>query len=124
ARSYPGDAEATEAARVGARRPPSAGENAGAGWTEHASEASLKWLQRDVSLQPERGACPFGWSIACAGRKPAQVREEVRSLVDWAIATWATYFTSEHGYVLAGSSPSGPSISETLTTRCVTYLSI
>ncbi len=77
----------------------------------------MKWLQRDVSLQPERGACPFGWSIACAGRKPAQVREEVRSLVDWAIATWTTYFPREHGYVLEVSSPAGPSNGVQLTVR-------
>lgn len=52
---------------------------------------------------------PFGWSVGCVGRKAAQVREEVRGIVEQAIAQWQTYFPRERGYRVAAESPAGPS---------------
>lgn len=63
----------------------------------------------DVALRDHGAFDPFGWSVACAGRKPPQVREEVRRVVEWAAQTWAMYFPAERGYVVSVDSPAGPS---------------
>ena len=63
----------------------------------------------DVALRDDGAFDPFGWSVACVGRKPAQVREEVRRVVEWAAHTWAMYFPTERGYVVTVESPAGPS---------------
>jgi hypothetical protein len=63
----------------------------------------------DVPLRDHGAFDPFGWSVGCAGLKPAQVREEMRRMVEWAAETWALYFPSERGYEVAVESPAGPS---------------
>jgi hypothetical protein len=70
-----------------------------------------------VALRDHGAFDPFGWSVACAGRKPPQVREEVRRVVEWAAQTWAMYFPAERGYVVSVESPAGPSHGVQLTVR-------
>jgi hypothetical protein len=47
----------------------------------------------------ERGSIlPFGWAIACAGRRPGQAEDEVQALVAWSAGAWKRHFPSERGY--------------------------
>jgi hypothetical protein len=62
-----------------------------------------------MALRDHNGFDPFGWSVACSGLKPGQVREEVRRLVDWAAERWTSYFPHNQGYALVIESPAGPS---------------
>ena len=71
----------------------------------------------DVDLREASGFDPFGWSVPCTGLKPAQVRDEVRGLVEWAAQTWAMYFPRERGYTVEIDSPAGPSNGARLTVR-------
>jgi hypothetical protein len=52
---------------------------------------------------------PFGWSVACRGRQPAAVREEVRRVVEWGSQIWSLYFPADRGYDVTVESPAGPS---------------
>ncbi len=56
----------------------------------------------------ERGEiAPFGWALACTGRKPNQVGEDVRALVQWSANTCRRYFPPEQGYQVDVESPAG-----------------
>jgi hypothetical protein len=70
-----------------------------------------------MALRDHGGFDPFGWSVACAGYRPGQVRDEVRRLVDWATERWTSYFPREQGYELVIESPAGPSNGAVLTVR-------
>jgi hypothetical protein len=61
-----------------------------------------------MELRPHSDSASFGWSVGCAGRKPAQLRDDMRAVVDWAVRTWSTYFPAESGYQTAVASPAGP----------------
>jgi hypothetical protein len=52
---------------------------------------------------------PFGWAVSCAGRKPAQVRTEVRSAVEQATQRFESYFPAAGGYEVTAHSPAGAS---------------
>jgi len=57
----------------------------------------------------ERGGFPtFGWAIACVGRPPQQVGEDVRALVAWSASTWTRSFPAERGYRVTVESPAEP----------------
>lgn len=60
-------------------------------------------------LKDRQGFAPFGWSVGCGGQKPAAVRDEVRSTVDWATRRFTSYFPSENGYEVRAHSPAGAS---------------
>ena len=60
-------------------------------------------------LDDRHGFAPFGWSVGCGGQKPAAVRDEVRSTVDWATRRFMSYFPSDGGYEVRASSPAGAS---------------
>lgn len=62
-----------------------------------------------VALRDHAAFDPFGWSVACEGRKAPQVREDVRRMVEWASQTWAMYFPADRGYEVVVESPAGPS---------------
>jgi hypothetical protein len=62
-----------------------------------------------VAFRDHGGFDPFGWSVGCAGLKPAQVRDEMRRMVEWAAENWALYFPSASGYEVEIESPAGPS---------------
>lgn len=62
-----------------------------------------------MPLRGSSDATPFGWSVACAGLKPNQVRDEVRGLVERATEIFASYFPAESGYQVEAVSPAGPS---------------
>jgi hypothetical protein len=49
-------------------------------------------------LDERGGILPFGWAVACAGRKPSQVEDEVQALVAWSAGTWKRHFPVERGY--------------------------
>lgn len=56
----------------------------------------------------ERGSIsPFGWVVACAGRRPAQVADEVQALVQWSAGAWKRHFPPERGYRVTVESPAG-----------------
>lgn len=56
----------------------------------------------------ERGSIlPFGWAVACAGRRAAQVEDEVQALVAWSAGTWKRHFPPERGYQVTVESPAG-----------------
>ena len=52
---------------------------------------------------------PFGWSVGRSGQTRAQVREEVRSVVERVTCRWASVFPEHEGYRVCASSPAGPS---------------
>ena len=52
---------------------------------------------------------PFGWSVGRSGQTRAQVRDEVRSVVERVTDRWATVFPEREGYRVCASSPAGPS---------------
>ncbi|MBL4683437.1 MAG: hypothetical protein JKY37_02515, partial [Nannocystaceae bacterium] len=54
-----------------------------------------------------KASSPFGWSVPRVGCKPAQVRDEVRTMVDWARETWETHFPERDGYRVEVDSPAG-----------------
>lgn len=60
---------------------------------------------------------PFGWSVVCSGRKPPQVREEVRRVVEWGSQMWSLYFPDDRGYRVTVESPAGPSHGVQLSVR-------
>jgi hypothetical protein len=60
-------------------------------------------------LEDRQGFAPFGWSVGCGGQRPAAVREEVRSTVDWATRRFTSYFPSDAGYEVCAHSPAGAS---------------
>jgi hypothetical protein len=62
-----------------------------------------------VAVNPKPDFAGFGWFVGCAGRKPVQVREDVKAMVEWATDTCATYFPRERGYRVVAQSPAGPS---------------
>lgn len=70
-----------------------------------------------VALRDHGAFDPFGWSVACEGRKAPQVREDVRRMVEWASQTWAMYFPADRGYEVSVDSPAGPSNGVQLTVR-------
>lgn len=41
--------------------------------------------------------------------RPAQIRDEMRRMVEWAAENWAQYFPAERGYQIEIDSPAGPS---------------
>ncbi|MCX4243774.1 hypothetical protein [Paraliomyxa miuraensis] len=49
-------------------------------------------------LDERGGIPPFGWAIACAGRKPAEVEHDVRALVRSSTSAWTRHFPAERGY--------------------------
>lgn len=56
----------------------------------------------------ERGSiAPFGWAIACAGRRAGQVEDEVQALVVWSAGAWKRHFPAERGYRVTVESPTG-----------------
>jgi hypothetical protein len=56
----------------------------------------------------ERGSIsPFGWAIACAGRRPGQVEDEVQALVAWSAGAWKRHFPPERGYQVIVEAPTG-----------------
>lgn len=56
----------------------------------------------------ERGSIlPFGWAVACAGRRPAQLEDEVQALVAWSAGAWKRHFPPERGYQVTVESPAG-----------------
>lgn len=62
-----------------------------------------------MAFRDHGGFEPFGWSVACAGLKPPQIRDEMRRMVEWAAENWAQYFPVERGYQVEIESPAGPS---------------
>ncbi len=86
---------------------------------------AMEWTRPGVHVSledrmPLRGfsdATPFGWSVACAGLKRNQVRDEVRNLVERATETFSSYFPSGSGYQVEAVSPAGPSNGVQLTVR-------
>jgi hypothetical protein len=68
-----------------------------------------------MALRDHHGFDPFGWSVACSGFKPGQVRDEVRRMVDWATERWTSYFPRDQGYACVIESPAGPSNGVVLT---------
>lgn len=60
-------------------------------------------------LEDRHDFAPFGWSVGCGGQRPAAVRDEVRSTVDWATRRFTSYFPSERGYEVHAQSPAGAS---------------
>ena len=49
----------------------------------------------------ERGeAGPFGWVVHPRGRKPGQLRNDIRSLVQWSSDRWDAYFPRARGYAV------------------------
>ncbi|MBV1860171.1 MAG: hypothetical protein KUG77_17290 [Nannocystaceae bacterium] len=52
---------------------------------------------------------PFGWSVGRSGQTRAQVRDEVRSVVERATSRWAAVFPEREGYRIRASSPAGSS---------------
>lgn len=70
-----------------------------------------------VALRDHGAFDPFGWSVACIGRKPVQVREEVRRVVEWGSHMWSLYFPSDRGYCVTVESPAGPSNGVQLSVR-------
>lgn len=49
----------------------------------------------------ERGeAGPFGWVVHPRGRKPGQIRDDIRTLVRWSADRWGSYFPRERGYAV------------------------
>jgi hypothetical protein len=61
-----------------------------------------------MELRAHDDCASFGWSVGCVGRKPAQLRDDMRAIVDWAVRTWSSYFPIERGYQTAIASPAGP----------------
>ena len=59
----------------------------------------MKYERKDVA--------PFGWAVGCLGRKPGQVRDEVRKNVDWARGIWESSFPADEGYETLVESPAG-----------------
>ena len=56
----------------------------------------------------ERGSIsPFGWVVACPGRRPAQVEDEVQALVQWSASAWKRHFPVERGYQVTVEAPAG-----------------
>lgn len=56
----------------------------------------------------ERGDIPpFGWAIACVGRRPTQVGDDVQALVAWSASAWKRHFPLESGYRVTVESPAG-----------------
>jgi hypothetical protein len=49
-------------------------------------------------LDERGGILPFGWAVACAGRRPSQLEDEVRALVAWSASAWRRHFPVERGY--------------------------
>ncbi len=56
-----------------------------------------------------RDFSPFGWSVGRGGRKPAQVREDVRTMVEGVTDRWTAVFPERDGYRVTISSPAGAS---------------
>ena len=49
----------------------------------------------------DRGeAGPFGWVVHPRGRKPGQIRDDIRTLVQWSADRWGSYFPRERGYAV------------------------
>lgn len=58
----------------------------------------------------ERGSIsPFGWAIACPGRRAGQVADEVQALVAWSEGAWRRHFPPERGYQLTAEPAGVPS---------------
>ena len=49
-------------------------------------------------LDERGGISPFGWAVACPGRRPGQVEDEVQALVQWSASAWKRHFPAERGY--------------------------
>ena len=60
-------------------------------------------------LKDRQTFAPFGWAVSCAGRKPAQVRTDVRTAVEHATQRFESYFPAERGYEVSALSPAGAS---------------
>ena len=45
------------------------------------------------------GTSPFGWAASCAGRRPPQLRDELRALSVSIERAWQHHFPRERGYV-------------------------
>jgi hypothetical protein len=58
-------------------------------------------------LDERGGISPFGWAVACPGRRPAQVEDEVHALVAWSASTWKRHFPAERGYQVTVEVPAG-----------------
>ncbi len=43
-------------------------------------------------------AGPFGWVVHPRGRQPGQLRDDIRSLVQWSADRWSSYFPQARGY--------------------------
>jgi len=56
-------------------------------------------------LDERGGISPFGWAAACAGRRPDQVGEDVRALVEWSTREWKRHFPQEYGYQVCVDAP-------------------
>lgn len=68
-------------------------------------------------LDERGGIPPFGWAVACAGRKPAQVRDDVRALVECSATTWTRHFPAERGYLVEVEAPADPAQGFRMTVR-------
>lgn len=58
-------------------------------------------------LDERGGISPFGWVVACPGRRPGQVEDEVRALVQWSAHAWTRHFPAERGYRVIVEAPAG-----------------
>lgn len=58
-------------------------------------------------LDERGGISPFGWAVACAGRRPGQLADEVQALVGWSASAWKRHFPPERGYRVTVESPAG-----------------
>jgi hypothetical protein len=58
-------------------------------------------------LDERGGISPFGWAVACPGRRPTQVEDEVQALVRWSAGAWKRHFPAERGYRVTVESPAG-----------------
>src|SRR5688572_5851262 len=70
-----------------------------------------------MSMRRAHGFDPFGWSVACAGLRPPQVREQVKRVIEETTALWASYFPRERGYEVVAEAPGGVSNGVRLTVR-------
>lgn len=58
-------------------------------------------------LDERGGISPFGWAVACAGRRPGQVADEVQALASWSASAWKRHFPPERGYRVTVESLAG-----------------
>jgi hypothetical protein len=58
-------------------------------------------------LDERGGISPFGWAVACPGRRPAQVEDDVQALVQWSASAWKRHFPAERGYQVTVDVPAG-----------------